>query len=294
MIRVTQRMLTQSSIGALQTNLNQLSKTQEQINTGKVLNRPSDSPTDTSSSMRLRAALAQQNQYTRNVNDGNAWLGQIDDSLGDTADQIRRAHDIALQGANSGAMGQGALDALATEVDQLRAGAIATANTTYLDRPVFGGVTAGVVAYDAAGTYVGTPGAVSRSVADGVKITVNVDGQAAFGPTGDSVFDHLAALSAALRAGSTSAISGAVATLAADQDRVNTVRASVGANENRLDAAGVAAKNTQLSLTTSIGKLENVDIAEATINLQSQQLTYQASLAATAKVIQPSLIDFLR
>jgi len=292
-MRVTQRMMTQSSISALQTNLTKLSKIQEQLNTGKVLNRPSDSPTDTSSAMRLRAALAQQNQYTRNVDDGNAWLGQIDNALGTAADEINRAHDIALQGANSVSIDQSGLDALAAEVDQIRSGLVSTANTTYLDRPVFGGVTAGAVAYDATGTFVGTPGTVNRSVADGVKVAVNVNGPDAFGATGDSVFDHLSALSAALRSGDTSAISTAVSTLSADATRVNTTRAEVGARENRLDAAGTNAKNAQLSLTSSVGKLENVDLTEATVNLQAQQVNYQAALAAAARVTQPSLLDFL-
>jgi flagellar hook-associated protein 3 FlgL len=286
-------MMTNSSVSSLQTNLAKLSKIQEQITTGKVLNRPSDSPTDTSSAMRLRAALAQQNQYTRNVNDGNAWLGQIDNALGTAADELNRAHDIALQGANTVSMDQTARDALAAEVDQIRSSLIATGNTTYLDRPVFGGVTAGSTAYDSGGTFVGTTGTVNRSVADGVKVAVNVNGPDAFGATGDSVFDHLTALAAALRSNDTSGISATVSSISADVDRVNTVRSEVGARENRLDAAGSAASNTQLSLTSSIGKLENVDLTEATVNLQAQQVTYQASLAATARVIQPSLLDFL-
>jgi len=293
-MRVTQRMMTQTSVSSLQTNLAKLSKIQEQINTGKVLNRPSDSPTDTSSAMRLRSALSQQNQYSRNVDDGNAWLGQIDNALGTAADELNRAHDIALQAANSVSMDQTALNALAAEVDQIRNGLVSTANTTYLDRPVFGGITSGGAAYDSSGAFVGTTGTVNRSVADGVKVAVNVNGPEAFGPDGNSVFDHLTALAAALRSGTTSAVSTAVATIAADTDRVNTVRAEVGARENRLDAAGTSAKNTQLSLTSSIGKLENVDLTEATVNLQAQQVTYQASLAATARVIQPSLLDFLR
>jgi len=292
-MRVTQRMMTNSSLSSLQTNLAKLSSIQEQITTGKVLNRPSDSPTDTSSAMRLRTALAQQNQYSRNVNDGNAWLGQIDNALGTAADELNRAHDIALQGANTVSMDQSARDALAAEVDQIRSSLIATGNTTYLDRPVFGGVTAGSVAYDASGAFVGTTGTVNRSVADGVKVAVNVNGPDAFGTTGDSVFDHLSALAAALRSNDTAGITAGVSSISADANRVNTVRSEVGARENRLDAAGTAAKNTQLSLTSSIGKLENVDLAEATVNLQAQQVTYQASLAATARVIQPSLLDFL-
>jgi flagellar hook-associated protein 3 FlgL len=40
--------------------------------------------------------------------------------------------------------------------------------------------------------------------------------------------------------------------------------------------------------------VENVDIAKAIVDLQMQEVAYQAALGATARVIQPSLLDFLR
>ena len=44
--RVTQNMLTDRSVGALQTGLSKLARLQEQLSTGRILNRPSDSPTE--------------------------------------------------------------------------------------------------------------------------------------------------------------------------------------------------------------------------------------------------------
>ena len=41
-------------------------------------------------------------------------------------------------------------------------------------------------------------------------------------------------------------------------------------------------------------EIENVDLAEATIQLKMQEVGYQAALGATSRVIQPSLLDFLR
>lgn len=292
--RVTQNMLTGRSVGALQTGLSRLARLQEQMSTGRILNRPSDSPTDTTSAMRIRSSMADVKQYGRNANDGNGWLGQIDAALTSANDQVLRARDLALQGANSGSTGPTAREALAAEVDQIRGGLIDTANSSYLGRPVFGGVTSGAKAYDATGTYVGTPGAVNRTVSEGSTIRVDVDGQQAFGPTGNSVFDHLDALSTALRAGDQAGISASITALAADRDRITTTQTDVGTRQIRVEAAIQAASDSELKLSTSLSNVENADLPKVIVDLQMQQVAYQASLAATAKVLQPSLLDFLR
>jgi len=292
--RVTQNMLSDRSVGALQTGLSRLAKLQEQLSTGRILNRPSDSPTDTTSAMRIRSSIIDTKQFGRNANDGNGWLSQIDSALTSANAQVLRARDLALQGANEGGMGATAREALAAEVDQLRGGLIDTANTNYLGRPVFGGVTAGPKAYDAAGAYIGTPGAVNRTISEGSSIRVDVDGQAAFGATGSSVFDHLDALATALRAGDQAGISASISALDADRDRITTTQTEVGSRQIRVEGAIQAAQDNELRLSTSLSNVENADLPKVIVDLRMQEVAYQASLAATGRVMQPSLLDFLR
>jgi flagellar hook-associated protein 3 FlgL len=292
--RVTQSMMTSHSLTAMQTSLSQLAKLQEQLSTGRVLNRPSDSPTDTTSAMRIRSSITDVKQYGRNAQDGNGWLSTIDAALTSANDQVLRARDLALQGANEGTAGQTARDALAAEIDQIRAGLITTANSDYLGRPVFGGVTAGSVAYDATGNFVGTAGAVNRTIAEGTTVRVDADAATAFGAAGSSVFDHLAALSTALRTGDQATISASVTALGADRDRITTTQAEVGSRQNRVEAAIQAASDNQLALSSSLSAVENADLPKTVVDLQMQQVAYQASLGATARVMQPSLLDFLR
>lgn len=292
--RVTQNMMNQHSVGAMQTSLARLAKLQEQLSTGRVLNRPSDSPTDTTSAMRIRSSLADVKQYGRNAGDGNGWLSTIDAALTNAHDGVMRARDLALQGANEGSAGQTVRDALAAEVDQVRAGLVNTANSDYLGRPVFGGVTAGPAAYDASGTYIGTAGAVNRTIGAGTTVRVDVDGNTVFGPAGNSVFDHLAALSTALRAGNQAGISASIAALNGDQDRIVTTQADVGSRQNRIETAIQASGDNELRLSASLSDVENADLPKTVVDLQMQQVAYQASLGATARVMQPSLLDFLR
>jgi flagellar hook-associated protein 3 FlgL len=294
--RVTQSMLTDHSLTRLQGGLTKLSEIQEHLSTGRVLNRPSDNPADAGAAMRLRSAVGAQQQYARNAQDGQGWLDTLDATLATAGDVVRRARELAQQGANATA-GPQAREALATEVDQIRAGLLSTANATYLDRPVLGGTTAGRVAFAEAGgvvTFSGDANPVNRTVADGVVVDVALAGPAAFGADGDNVFDHLSALSTALRSGDVAGIRTGLDTLKADGDRIVVSRADVGARTVRVEQAALRAGDTELSLTNSLAEIESADLPRTMVELQMQEVAYQAALAATARVLQPSLVDFLR
>lgn len=293
--RVTQTMMSQRSLQGMQLSLSNLARTQEQLSSGRILNRPSDSPTDTTAAMRLRSSLADARQHVRSAEDGKGWLNQADTTLQSMLNETRRARELVLQGANGGVMSASAREALAIEVDQLRESLISQANTTYLERPVFGGVTGGDVAYDPDGNYVGTTaGQVTRTVADGVTIRVDLDAAAVFGPHGANLFDDLAAAADALRTGDPAGISASLDKLHLGMERLTNGLAEVGGRTQRLEAALQRAKDGELSLTSSLTEIENVDLPKAMVELQLQEVAYQAALGATARVLQPSLLDFLR
>jgi flagellar hook-associated protein 3 FlgL len=291
--RVTQNMLVGTSMSSLQRRMSGLAAVQEQLSTGKVLNRPSDSPTDTTAAMRMRSSLSAQQQFLRNAQDGLAWTGMIDQTLGSVTDQVRRARELALQGASS-SMSPAARTALAAEVRQIREGVLNDANTDYLGRPVFGGTTTGPLAYDPTGTYVGQPDPVRRAVAEGVLVRVDVAGTDVFGDGATSVFTELSDLVTALETGNETGIRAAVDGLAARMETIGAARAGVGATANRLDRAVQQNQDTVIDVTASLSDIEDVDLAKAMMDLRVQEVAYQAALAGTARVLQPSLVDFLR
>jgi flagellar hook-associated protein 3 FlgL len=290
--RVTQQMLSQRSLASIMGGLSQMAKYQEQLETGKKLNRPSDDAAGTNTALRMRTALAEQDQYVRNANDGKGWLSTVDSTLSGVVTQLQRANTLALQGANDGAMSQSAAEALATEIDQIRESLLQQANSDYLGRPVFGGTTAGSVAFDANGNYVGDGGEVTRRVGSGVSVRVDSDGRTVFGEDGDNVFSHLSALSAALRNGSD--IQTSIDQLQTDVTRISAAQADEGARLNRLTQASDLASQAQLRLKSSLSDVEDVELAEVTINVNQAEIAYKAALAAAAKTLQPSLLDFLK
>lgn len=298
--RITQRLMTEQSLASMQTSLDRLSKTQEQLTTGRAINRPSDSPTGTNMAMRLREQVSMHHQFKRNSDDGLARLGRIDTVLTSSLDQVRRARDLTLQGANTGGLGPQALDAIATEVRQIREALIGQANTTHLGRPLFGGTTTGPVAYaedpDQPGTivYRGDSTPVTRRIGEQDTVRVDVHGTEAFGPAGADVFALLSEVANHLEAGDDAAIQDDLAKLDTAMERLTGQIVDVGARYARVETSLRVTTESELDLQTELSQIENVDMARAMVDLQMNEVAYQASLGATARVLQPSLIDFLR
>ena len=70
-------------------------------------------------------------------------------------------------------------------------------------------------------------------------------------------------------------------------------RSTIGAKVNRLELQQNRLESTQTSYAGLLGQVEDADIAEVIMNLKMQENVYKASLAAGARIIQPTLVDFL-
>ena len=288
--RVTHRSVAEAALANLQRNLRRVADLQDQVSSLKRIRTPSDDPVGAVSALKFRSQVGRREQIDRNLSDASAWLNTIDASLRGVLEHLNRARDLGIQGRNA-SLGSSERAALAAEVDQLRQGVLNLANTKYLDRPVFAGNARVATAYDVTGAYLGDDGVVERSIAPGQRLAVNATGDAVFGAAGSTVFDALTALSDSLRNDPTK-IDAAVADLDSATERVLGQLGDVGARGRRVDDMKSRNALTTDDLKSSLSEVEDVDITKALIDLQ--QTAYQAALAATARAIQPSLVDFLR
>jgi flagellar hook-associated protein 3 FlgL len=290
--RIADIALSQNAIQSLQASLSQVADLQTQASTGKKLTKPSDSPVDIGTSLQLRASLNRNTQLASNISDAEAWLGTTDSTIGQVVTQLQQVNSLVIQAANTGASDQTSRDAIANQIDQIRQSLIGLANTQYDNRPLFGGTTAGATAYDASGNYVGTTGAVQRSIAPGVQVQVNVTGASVFGPPGNDVFATLAQLSGAIHGGLD--LTALSAQLNTQTQQVTTAQATVGATYARVDTTKNMNLTNATTMKQNLSNVEDADMAQVLMNLQAQETTYQAALAAAAKAIQPSLAAFLQ
>jgi len=299
-MRITQRSLTANSITGINNNLAAMTKYQNQLSTGKVLTKPSDSPTDTNKSMQTRSGLAALNQQSRNITDATARLDQADTYLETMQGLAQRVQVLTTQGLNAGANDATSNAALATEISALRESMLGVANSTVAStgQPLFGGVTSGKVAYNADGTYAGTDGyPITRRIGDTESIRVDITGTEAFGDaaTGDDLFSLVQGIADKLNTSpvDTDALSADLAELQTAQDRLSTAQSTIGARAARVEDAKALTTDRDLTLTAQLSAIEDVDIARATLELSAQQVGYQAALAVASKVLQPTLLDFL-
>lgn len=72
------------------------------------------------------------------------------------------------------------------------------------------------------------------------------------------------------------------------------VRAEVGAKQNRMESGKEKNEEENFNMMEILSKTEDIDITEKTMQYATMQTIYMASLQTSAKVLQPSLIDYLR
>ena len=300
-MRITQRAVTLSSLQGLNSNLAALNKLQQQLTSGKTISKPSDSPTGTNTSLQTRKAIAGNDQYGRNISDGKTFLDSTDSALQDMLTQVRRVRDLTVQALNNGATSDSSQQAIATEVAGIRESLIGQANQVVQGRPLFGGVTAGSKAYDATGAYVGVGGTagvpvqpLTRRVSDVETIRVDLTGPEAFGDpaSGKDLFAVVQKVAAHV------ADPTALGTDLSDLDNViNGLLASaadIGTRANRMDTADSINSSQQLTLKSQLSATEDVDLPKTIMEMQMQQTGYQSALQVTAKIMQPTLLDYLR
>ncbi len=301
MMRITQRAVVQTSLQGLNSNLSAVAKLQQQLTSGKTISKPSDSPTGTNTSLQTRQAITGNEQYARNITDGQTFLDATDSALQDMLAQVRRVRDLTVQALNGGAQSAQSQEAIATEVAGIRESMLGQANQVVQGRPLFGGVTTGTRAYDATGGYIGIGGAggvavqpLTRRISDVETLRVDITGPEAFGdPAGgkdlfsvvNAVVSHVA---------DTTALTDDLKNLDTVIDGLLAAAADVGTRSTRMETAGQVNSSQALSLKTQLSATEEIDLPKTIMELQMQQVGYQAALQATAQVVQPTLLDFLR
>lgn len=272
-----------------------LDRIQEQLATGQQVRRPSDDPAGVAASLGYRADIAFETQMRRNIESGLAFLNAGETALDGATEALQRLRELAVQAAN-GTLGAVERQAIAREVDQLTRHLVQLGNTNFGGAYVFSGHRTTTPAFAVTGeppasvAYAGDAGLRERQVAEAEVVAVNIPGDVVFG----SLFNDLIALREALDAnGPTSAIQAGLAAIDAGLDRVIGARAELGARVNRLEATRSLSETTDITLQELRADIEEVDLAEAIMQLNAQQNALQAAMGAIGMARQLSILDHL-
>ncbi len=288
--RVTQQTMHFGAQRSLQTNLARLAELQDKASSQRAFNRPSDDPAAAAGAMRVRAELRANEQYGRNISNGDGWLTELDNAMTTSKRALDRVNEVTLQGSNS-SLPPAARKALALDVESLRSELVAQANATYAGRFLFAGNADTPSALTADLTFVGG-GKVERRVGPEEMVRVDADGAGVFGSGPTSVFALLDTIAADLREAKDVSVH-----LAPLQQRIRDVigqHSEIGIRHARLLSAKDGVADTALALEGRRAAVEDVDLASVILDLKLQETAYQGALAVSARVLQPSLLDFLR
>jgi len=288
-------------------NMTRMDKYQSQLATGKKIQVPSDDPVVAARALKLRTDVAEIEQYQRNLKDARSWMDITESALNDMTEIFQRAKELAVA-SDGGAESEEDLKATAKEIRQLRTQLINLGNSTYAGRHIFSGYKTDKPLLNDDGTFAfevdNAVENIKYEIGTGDDININVPGGDLFnngnsiaagdvGTAGKFVQD-LTDLVNALESADHGAVIGTVSELTQDLDTLLRVRADVGARVNRLELTANRMQNDNTNFTKLMSENENVDMTDTIMNLKNEENVYRASLAGGARIIMPSLIDFLR
>lgn len=271
---------------------------QQQMATGKKVQRASDDPAGSSLVLQHRRNIAYEAQMRRNIDSGLAFMNATESALIGATDSLQRARELTVQAA-SDTLGPNERQALAAELNQLIRHLAQVANTRFGDAYIFSGHATDAPAYTvvegpdgpASVTFDGDTGLRLRRISASDETAVNLPGSTAFG----AVFDDLITIRDDLINGAPGAtISARLSTVDAGIDRVLNARADMGARINRFEAARSQSEVTDLDLQGLRSGIEDVDLAAAIVELQGADLALQAAMGAIGRTNSMSLLNFLR
>lgn len=291
-VRITNNLMLSGALYHLTKNSRRLWDLQSQAASGRRILNPSDDPTGAMMALRLRGQVQLFEQYKRNITFGIQWLNYTEAVLDDLEDLINSAREVAISQASDTASPD-TREASAVYIEGLKGTALQLANSKFEDRYIFAGLKDGAP-YDADGTYRGDDGGFYIAVSEGIRVRLNLTGPEVFGPSGQSLFDYLDQLAQALRDNDTQGIAQTLDDLDEALNRVIEARSEVGSRYAQLEAYRQILDDRAIKVTEGLSEVVDADIAQVITELSSRQLAYQATLLATKRLFDETLISLLR
>ncbi|MGA2727690.1 MAG: flagellar hook-associated protein FlgL [Terracidiphilus sp.] len=285
-------------LAGLQQSQTTLNQALEQISTGKSVNVPSDNPAAASEMVQNTIETANVDQYTQNVTAVLSKVQASDSALSSVVSSLTQAISLGTEGANStnSAANQ---QAIASQVQGILSSVVSLANTSYQGAYLFGGTANSQPPYTADSssptgyTYNGNSGQNSVAIGDSTNVQVNLPGSQIFSNSTTNVLGSLSALVTALQSGNSSAISTATTGVTTALNYVGQQRVFYANAESQLNSQETYLQQETVNLSSQQTSLIGVDMAQAATTLSQAETDNSAALAAAAKVLPTTLLNYL-
>ncbi|NLZ55034.1 MAG: flagellar hook-associated protein FlgL [Thermoanaerobacteraceae bacterium] len=293
-MRITQSMINENFTRNLTQNLKRLADINDMIASRKRIRRPSDDPVGAAMALKIRRQLNAIQQYNNNAEDALTWMKDTEAALTNAGNILHRLNELAVQAAN-GPLTADEREKILYEVKELKDQLLQEGNSTSVNRYIFGGYITDKPPFakdEITGEIIIQPvdGTIEYNLGHSERIPINLIGSEVF----KEVFDSVERFEDALEADDGELISDDI--VGEIKDSMNTVlkyRAQIGARTNRLEATVARLDVNEVDYIDLLDKTEGIDLAKMITELKMEESVYRASLSVGARIIQPTLVDFL-
>lgn len=296
-MRVTQRRLIEDASQNIAGHFERLQKVQSVIASGKKLQKPEDDPLGAERALEIRSRLHALEATRRNLSLTDDWLSATELALKHLQQVAERAHTIALHAANEATQSQEGFRVWAAEVGKLIEQAVQIGNLDHRGLYLFAGRKVTTRPFELAWTpapqvvYQGDNGFIEHQLEGTTKVQVNIPGDH---PLFQEVFAALSNLYGRLQAGDTAGLRASIGELEEAMNTTLEALAVIGSRVRQVDMTTSHLDTLEVDLRSLLSQIEDADMARASLDLNLENQMYQAILAASARLLGPSLFDYLR
>jgi flagellar hook-associated protein 3 FlgL len=285
-------------LAAIQQSETSLNTALQQVATGKSVTVPSDNPAAAADMVQNTIETADVDQYTQNIGSVTSQVQTADSALSSVVTSLTQAVSLGTEGAN-GTSSASNRQAIATQVQGILTNVVSQANLTYQGSYLFAGTASTTAPYTADSssptgyTYNGNNDVNSVQIGDGTNVQVNLPGSQVFSNASANVLGSLSSLVSALQSGNIAAIGTATNAVSSALNYVSQQRAVYSNAESQLTSQDTFLQQETVNLASQATSLVGVDMAKAATTLSQAETDNNAALAAAAKVMPTTLLNYL-
>lgn len=324
-MRITNASMVRSHLYDTQNNLTNMSKINQQISTSKVINTVSDDPHKAIKIMNINNEIKYTEKYNYNIDESVGWMNTTDGALDNVGNLLGEIKETILKVGN-GTYSQNEMKSLNEDMNEKIKQLADTLNSTHGGKYLFGGSSVddapitvienpdGTVklefSKDKNGQTIPNTDDLKADISSGINIDYNIsvgeilnikDGNGNTVNLLDEI-NNLSTLMNDIANGDEQTAANAKETLLNDTkgkidtlfDHVVNERTSLGVRVSTAEKIKELNDEDILNIQDVLSKTQDTDVVEKFIELKSAEMIYQASIQVGAKLIQPTILDYIR
>jgi len=311
-MRVTDKMVSNRFLTNLYKSTSNTDRYGQQLSANTKILKMSDDPINSLKAIQAGKDISAKTQYATNVADAQSTLTEVETCL-DHMDEMYQRLTTLTTAASTGLYGSNERAAVVAELNEMKTELVSTGNSTYNGKYLFGGYNTASAPFEIQGDgsvlYNGVNlvanGAdvagvsnqeLKYEISEGTTLNVSYNGAQLMGTGENNLVNVLDNFINTLEDpnSTTSDIAAFQDKFSAGLDKVLNMVTEVGAKQSRLELVANRYEDEQLNLKDVLSDAEDIDQAQVITDYKQASAIYELTLQVGARIIQPSLLDFLK